>query len=68
MEITCTVNGIVRHLNSGGTVSDLLNTMNLRGQKIAVEKNGIIVPQSRHQNECLHNGDVIEIVTAVGGG
>lgn len=50
------------------TVAGLLARMNLRGRKIAVEKNGAIVPKGKHDSEPLTAGDSIEIVTAVGGG
>lgn len=52
----------------GGTVADLLRQMNLLGRKIAVEKNGVIIPKSRHAAEPLVAGDRVEVVTAVGGG
>ncbi len=53
---------------AGLTVAALLAGLRLSGRKIAVEKNGEIVPKSRHAFETLKNGDVLEIVRAVGGG
>jgi sulfur carrier protein len=35
---------------------------------VAVERNGAIVPRSRHADTLLAAGDRIEIVVAVGGG
>ena len=40
----------------------------IEGKRIAVEKNGEIVPKSRYAATPLASGDRIEIVGAVGGG
>ncbi len=37
-------------------------------QRIAVECNEEIVPKSQYENFILHSGDVVEIVSFVGGG
>jgi sulfur carrier protein len=42
--------------------------MDLAGKKIAVEKNGEIVPRSRYATTDVRPGDRLEIVGAVGGG
>ena len=36
--------------------------------RIAVEKNGEIIPKSCYKETLLHSGDVLEIVSFVGGG
>lgn len=64
----CTVNGEPRQVVAGTTVAALLADMRLQGRKVAVEKNGVIVPKSRHPAEPVRAGDVVEIVGAVGGG
>ncbi len=46
----------------------LLEKLELRGGRIAVELNGEIVPRSSFHQCQLHNGDTIEIVKAIGGG
>lgn len=51
-----------------GTVAALLGELGLTGRRIAVERNGEIVPRSRHDTEALAPGDRLEIVVAVGGG
>ena len=68
MALYCTINGERREVAAQTTVATLLADMALRGRKIAVEKNGAIVPRSRHDAETLADGDVLEIVGAVGGG
>jgi sulfur carrier protein len=50
------------------TVRELLAEMDLLGRKLAVERNGEVVPRSLHAETFLAEGDVVEIVTAVGGG
>ena len=42
--------------------------MELAGKRVAVEKNGEIVPKGRHAQTRLAAGDALEIVVAVGGG
>ena len=63
----CTINGEIKETGAH-TVAELLAEMNLRGRKIAVEKNGAVVPRSMHDSESLADGDILEIVGAVGGG
>jgi sulfur carrier protein len=63
-----TVNGIERTCADSLPVSDLLVELNLVGRRIAVERNGEIVPRSLHTSVMLQAGDQIEIVVAVGGG
>jgi sulfur carrier protein len=50
------------------TIASLVATMGLSGKRIAVERNGEIVPKSRHATTALSVGDKLEIVGAVGGG
>ena len=63
-----TVNGTPRELPEGTTVAALLEDMSLVGRRIAVERNGEIVPKSLHDRTPLAHGDRLEIVVAVGGG
>ena len=46
----------------------MLATLDLSGKKVAVERNGEIVPRSAHAATLLADGDRLEIVVAVGGG
>ncbi|HEX4880348.1 MAG TPA: sulfur carrier protein ThiS [Limnobacter sp.] len=63
-----TVNSKIQEMPAGSTVSDLLNSLQLAGKRIAVEMNGEIVPKSRHASTPLEPGAQLEIVVAVGGG
>ena len=66
MEIT--VNGVSRQFSAALTVAGLVEALGYAGQRIAVERNGEIVPRGRHAEVVLAEGDRIEIVVAVGGG
>lgn len=50
------------------TLADYLATRELMGKRIAVEHNGEIVPKSAFTTTELRDGDVLEIVHAIGGG
>lgn len=63
-----TVNGQARDCPAGTTVSALLELLALAGRRVAVERNGDIVPRSQHASVSLAEADQIEIVVAVGGG
>ena len=61
------ING--KELNvAGKTISDYLKTTNYDTKRIAVERNGDIVPKSQYADTLLQDGDNIEIVSFVGGG
>jgi len=66
--IQLSVNGQARRLEPGANVARLLETLELTGKRVAVEKNGEIVPRSRYRDTVLAEGDALEIVVAVGGG
>ncbi|MBA3981485.1 MAG: thiamine biosynthesis protein ThiS [Alcanivorax sp.] len=52
----------------GRTISDLLVQLEIHGRRLAVEVNRDIIPKSEHADHALQDGDVIEIVHAIGGG
>lgn len=62
------VNGENRHFEEAPTVAQLLEKLELAGKRVALERNGDIVPRSRFGEERLADGDRLEIVVAVGGG
>ncbi len=66
--IQVTVNGKAHRFERPVEVAALLSTLNLAGKKVAVERNGEIVPRSAHADTLLADGDQLEIVVAVGGG
>ena len=61
------VNGEAREVPAGATVLELLETLGIRG-RVAVERNGTVLRQAEHAETRLAEGDVLEVVTFVGGG
>ena len=66
--IQVVVNGAARRFEHPMAVAELVSALALAGKKIAVEKNGEIVPKSAHGATMVSDGDRLEIVVAVGGG
>ena len=65
--IQVTVNGAAHRFEHPVNVRELLEKLAMAGKKVAVERNGEIVPKGSHQEVVLENGDRLEIVVAVGG-
>lgn len=66
--ISITVNGERRNFNAPLNCADLISRLELAGKRVALERNGEIVPRSRYSEQALTDGDTLEIVVAVGGG
>ena len=66
--IALTVNGETRRFEQPLNCAELLARLDLAGKRIALERNGEIVPRSRFAEQRLAEGDRLEIVVAVGGG
>lgn len=62
------LNGAPRDFAAAPTFEELLAELSLAGKRLAVERNGEIVPRSRFGEARLADGDRIEVVVAVGGG
>jgi len=62
------VNGAAQSYEAPLNVSLLLEKLAVAGKKVAVERNGEIIPRSSHQETFLQDGDQLEVVVAVGGG
>ena len=55
-------------LSETSTVSDLLAVLQLKGDRVALERNGEIVSRAAWGETPIADGDKIEIVHFVGGG
>ncbi len=66
--IQVTVNGAAHRFEQPLNLISILEKFEMTGKKIAVERNGEIVPKSLHQKTLVQDGDQLEIVVAVGGG
>ena len=62
------VNGEVKNVSDGLSLSQLVRELGLEKNPIAVELNRQVVPRDRHADTPLAEGDRLEIVTLVGGG
>jgi thiazole synthase len=62
-----TLNGEPRRTRAA-TIADLVRELDLAPEKVAVERNGEIVPRSTLDDAPLAEGDTLEIVHFVGGG
>ena len=66
-DLSITVNGEPRRA-APGSIADLVRSLELNPAKVAVERNGEIVPRSTLGDVALADGDLLEIVHFVGGG
>lgn len=62
------VNGERRQIEPGTTVSALVEALGFKAERVAVERNQQVVRRGTWENTRLNEGDVIEILTFVGGG
>lgn len=63
-----TLNGREQDLTAPLSVAGLLEALGCSDKRIAVERNGEIIPKSLYPTTALLGGDRVEIVIAVGGG
>ena len=66
--IALTINGTARRFDEPLTVAELLERLELSGKRVALERNGEIVPRGSFTEQRLADGDRLEVVVAVGGG
>ena len=71
MALTVVLNGQSRsfeRLSPSSRVEELVAELGLKGDRVAVELNGEIVPRTGWAEAQLHEGDRVEVVHFVGGG
>ena len=66
--IALIINGQTRSFPAPLNVTGLIKQLELQGKRIALERNGEIVPRGQFGLLDLNDGDALEIVVAVGGG
>ncbi|MFQ6672050.1 MAG: sulfur carrier protein ThiS [Candidatus Tectimicrobiota bacterium] len=66
--VTIRLNGERHELADMTTVAKLLEELGLQPELLAVERNRDIVPKAAYGETVFEEGDVVEIVTFVGGG
>lgn len=66
--ISIRLNGEIKEVPAGITISGLLQLAGYGERRVAIERNGEIVPRSQHLIAEVAANDRIEIVQAIGGG
>ena len=62
------VNGEEMKVSPGFTIGNLLNMLELTPERLAVERNGMVISRKLLTETILEEGDKLEIVKAIGGG
>jgi sulfur carrier protein len=62
------INGKDHAIEKADTVADVLNHLNIARERVAVVVNEQVVRRANLESTPLNEGDVIEIITMVGGG
>ena len=62
------VNGKEMEFKDGASVSGLLAALGLSDRRVAVELNRVIIHRDAYDGTGLKDGDVLEILSFVGGG
>lgn len=63
-----TINGEQMHLEDGTSVTGYLQQEKYHPDIVVVELNERIIPKEEHESTILQEGDILEIVTFMGGG
>ena len=50
------------------TIAELIDQLSMGNKRFAVEVNEQIIPRGKHVEHQLQDGDIVEIVVAIGGG
>ncbi len=50
------------------SIYDLLKRFKLNNKKVAIEHNGIIIPNNNYKKKLIKNNDIVEVVHFIGGG
>ena len=67
MNIEVTINGEARSPQASD-IAALVSELEITAMRIAVAKNGQVIPKAEHEKTPIESGDRIEIVRMVGGG
>ena len=62
------VNGDSVEIDDGSNMGELLDILEIPKTKVAVELNGVVIPNSELLDKVLKDQDILEIVRAIGGG
>lgn len=68
MTIQIELNGEAKSVNKGLTLKDLIDTLQLTGQALAVAVNRQVVSRQKWDERVLEANDQVDVVRAIGGG
>ena len=68
MHLTIILNGHPHAVAAETSIETLLADLGYAQKRVAIERNGAIVPRSAHEGTFIAAGDQLEIVQAIGGG
>ena len=68
MPIRVTINGRDLDLPEPISLEDYIEQQGLAGRRLAVARNGNVVPRDDYAEAIINDGDTLEIVRPVGGG
>ena len=66
--MSISINGKRREIREGLTVAELIADLELPPEQVAVELNEALLRRALFDQTALREGDVLEVVTLVGGG
>ena len=66
--ISIELNGEVRTVSSSDSVQDLIDTLSLTNQALAIAINREVVPRAKWREHRFAGGDKVDVVRAIGGG
>jgi sulfur carrier protein len=66
--VRVTLNGKERDIEKDGSVGSLIALIGARAEQVAVAVNGVVVRRVDWEGTAIRDGDVVEVVRAVGGG
>jgi len=62
------LNGSSYQIKIGINLNELLNQLNIKKNKVAIEVNGEIIEKNNYPNLILNKNDKVEVVHFIGGG
>lgn len=62
------LNGQTTQVVDQCSITEMLETLTLQNQRVAVEVNQEVIPRAEHNSFVLSSGDQVEVIQAVGGG
>ena len=66
--ITIVLNGDNKTIDNNTNIAQLLHSLNLENNRLAVEINQQIIPRSSFNSHTFNESDKVEIIQAIGGG